>query len=251
MDPTRQRSCMRSAKPSTWSECICVKNTAVICAGGAELRKPHGGSAAGVELQLHRRAIVAVVTVADERAGPGETIEFRWPPIVPVSVTIMHGAEFAAVGPKLADNAHTQMTSSNVRLIIGTPKKCFKRPPLCHFHFTVSPGRCPLWVKSGHVQRKTPCPLYPNSGHVQRTGRCPLCANSGHQRTYSDPNVSGSHFCAQLGTNSILRNIGSGKQIVVLNHQGLHGRKFGIAPRMWRDLYSAQLRAQAKRQERL
>ncbi|MGB9042739.1 MAG: hypothetical protein WCC81_09725, partial [Pseudolabrys sp.] len=28
------------------------------------------------------------------------------------------------------------------------------------------PADCPLWVKSGHVQR---------------TRRCPLCANSGHQ----------------------------------------------------------------------
>jgi hypothetical protein len=45
----------------------------------------------------------------------------------------MHGAAFAAVGPKLADNAHTQMTSSNVRLIIGTPKKSFKRPSAVAF----------------------------------------------------------------------------------------------------------------------
>ena len=139
---------------------MCEKHSSNLCRWNAELRKPHGDSAAGVELQLHRRAIVAVVTVGDERAGPGETIEFRWPPIVPVSVTIMHGAEFAAVGPKLADNAHTQMTSSNVRLIIGAPKKCFKRPPLCHFHFTVSPGRCTLWVISRHLRCKTACPLY-------------------------------------------------------------------------------------------
>ena len=57
---------------------------------------------------------------------------------------------------------------------------------------------CPLWVSSGHVQRKKRCPLYPhsdhesgtcanghvrftlNSGHVRCTGSCLLWANSGH-----------------------------------------------------------------------
>ena len=38
--------------------------------------------------------------------------------------------------------------------------------------------RCPLWVKSRHVQRKRSCPLYPQSRHVQCTRRCPLCAKS-------------------------------------------------------------------------
>src|SRR5262249_806327 len=28
---------------------------------------------------------------------------------------------------------------------------------------------CPLWVKSGHVQRKTSCPLYPRNRHQKRT----------------------------------------------------------------------------------
>jgi hypothetical protein len=39
--------------------------------------------------------------------------------------------------------------------------------------------RCPLWVKSRHLQRNTSCPLYPNSRHVRRTSRCPLSAKSG------------------------------------------------------------------------
>jgi hypothetical protein len=45
----------------------------------------------------------------------------------------MHGAAFAAVGEKPADTAHAQMTSSNVRLIIGTPNKCFKGPASLSF----------------------------------------------------------------------------------------------------------------------
>ena len=41
---------------------------------------------------------------------------------------------------------------------------------------------CPLWVKSGHVQRKSHVCFTPKSGHVQCTSRCPLCANSGLMR---------------------------------------------------------------------
>jgi hypothetical protein len=32
-------------------------------------------------------------------------------------------------------------------------------------YFKDNQGQCPLWVKSGHVQRKKPCPLWPNSEH--------------------------------------------------------------------------------------
>ena len=58
---------------------------------------------------------------------------------------------------------------------------------------------CPLWVRSGHMQRTNPCPLYPNSdresghlppghvcftpesGHVRCNVSCRLWANSGHR----------------------------------------------------------------------
>ena len=35
------------------------------------------------------------------------------------------------------------------------------------------------------------CPLWVKSGHVQRTSRCPLCANSGHCRSLFDDLVGG------------------------------------------------------------
>ena len=41
-------------------------------------------------------------------------------------------------------------------------------------------GRCPLWVRSRHLQRNRPCPLYPESGHVRCTSSCLLWANSRH-----------------------------------------------------------------------
>ena len=50
-------------------------------------------------------------------------------------------------------------------------------PPIEHRQETKS-LRCPLWVKSGHVQCKRPCPLYPRKRTLQCV--CPLCANSGH-----------------------------------------------------------------------
>src|SRR5215510_12477918 len=34
--------------------------------------------------------------------------------------------------------------------------------------------QCPLWVKSGHLQRKNPCPLYPRKRHQMRHVACPL-----------------------------------------------------------------------------
>ena len=37
-------------------------------------------------------------------------------------------------------------------------------------------GQCPLWVKSRHLQCKTPCPLYPQLRHRLRIFRCPLRA---------------------------------------------------------------------------
>ena len=41
--------------------------------------------------------------------------------------------------------------------------------------------KCPLWVKSRHVQRKKHVRFTPESRHVQRNSACPLCANSGHE----------------------------------------------------------------------
>ena len=35
---------------------------------------------------------------------------------------------------------------------------------------------CPLWVKSGHVQRKRTCPLYTRKRHRMRIFGCPLGA---------------------------------------------------------------------------
>src|SRR5262245_31087316 len=37
----------------------------------------------------------------------------------------------------------------------------------------------PLWVKSGHLQRKTVCPLYPQERHQLRSSACLLWAKSG------------------------------------------------------------------------
>jgi hypothetical protein len=45
--------------------------------------------------------------------------------------------------------------------------------------------QCPLWVKSGHLQRKTACPLYLESGRVQRTRQCLPWAKSGHSAIHS------------------------------------------------------------------
>ena len=39
--------------------------------------------------------------------------------------------------------------------------------------------RCPLWVKSRHVQRKRSCPLYPRKRTFLGAGEYPLWANSG------------------------------------------------------------------------
>ena len=36
--------------------------------------------------------------------------------------------------------------------------------------------RCPLWVNSGHVQRKRHVRFTPESGHSELVLRCPLCA---------------------------------------------------------------------------
>src|SRR5262249_54553576 len=43
-------------------------------------------------------------------------------------------------------------------------------------------GSCPLWVISGHVQRKQACPLYPRKRHQMRHMEWPLSAKSGHRR---------------------------------------------------------------------
>src|SRR5664280_1453096 len=50
-----------------------------LCGCQAELRKPHGGAAPGVELKLERATIIGVVAIADQRPGAGEAVEFRRP----------------------------------------------------------------------------------------------------------------------------------------------------------------------------
>ena len=37
----------------------------------------------------------------------------------------------------------------------------FKLDTKRRIHLRVAVGRCPLWVKSGHMQCKSTCPLYP------------------------------------------------------------------------------------------
>jgi len=79
----------------------------------------------------------------------------------------------------------------NSRRLICTPKVA--RDHNAHYEI----GLCPLWVRSGHMQRTNPCPLYPNSdresghlprghvcftpesGHVRCNGSCRLWAKSG------------------------------------------------------------------------
>src|SRR5215471_10645170 len=40
--------------------------------------------------------------------------------------------------------------------------------------------QCPLWVKSGHVRRKTACPLYPRKRHQMRHRGMSALATSRH-----------------------------------------------------------------------
>jgi hypothetical protein len=47
-------------------------------------------------------------------------------------------------------------------------------------------GRCPLWVKSRHVQRTTSCLRWANSGLMQCISQCPLRATKRHQRSARD-----------------------------------------------------------------
>jgi len=41
----------------------------------SELRQPHGGAAARVELQFHGAAVIAILSVADKRPGLCQSIE--------------------------------------------------------------------------------------------------------------------------------------------------------------------------------
>ena len=47
--------------------------------------------------------------------------------------------------PRVLQGASAASTAEKLRSGIG--------------EFSLAPGRCPLWVKSGHVQRTSPCPL--------------------------------------------------------------------------------------------
>src|SRR5512142_1739166 len=115
-----QRNCMRSAKPSTWSECMCVKKTALICAGGTlscdrriVVPRPESNcSFTAAQLLLSSPYRTRVPEPANPLYSGG-------PPIVPVSVTIIHGAALAIVGPKMADHIQAHATSTNAGLIIG------------------------------------------------------------------------------------------------------------------------------------
>ena len=106
------------------------------------------------------------------------------------------------------------------------------RSIMAHARFPLRPGAGDVRFgsKADMCSAKRHARFTPNSGHGQCTRRCPLCAKSGHQRTYSDRNVNGSLFCAQLGANSILRSTRFDKQIVVVIRPGLHNRTLGIPP---------------------
>ena len=63
-------------------------------------------------------------------------------------------------------------------------RKLLKRGPACECRSVHAGGAskgCPLWVKSGHVQRTSHVRFTPKSGHSVTPIECPLCANSGHR----------------------------------------------------------------------
>ena len=46
-------------------------------------------------------------------------------------------------------------------------------------------SKCPLWVKSGHMQRNSPCLLYPESDIKCDLRECPLWARSDKLDTFA------------------------------------------------------------------
>jgi len=70
----------------------------------------------------------------------------------------------------------------NSRRLIASPEaqdKASHRTKLAYWKGLVErPGKCPLWVKSGHVRRKRRCPLYPQTCAVQLA-----MSATGHKRT--------------------------------------------------------------------
>ena len=61
--------------------------------------------------------------------------------------------------------------------------------------------RCPLWVKSRHVQRKKECPLYPESRHLQCNSACPLSAKA--DISFDDPMDAGGGGAGAIGSSAL------------------------------------------------
>src|SRR5262249_29974649 len=109
-------------------------------------------------------AISMSVSVADDRPAENSRSHFAQP-----------GAAFSQVSRSLDFDALSDVSEASFPDFIAIPEGVSTLPMnslLSKSPCVASKAKCPLWVKSRHMQCNTACPLYPKSGHLVSRDEC-------------------------------------------------------------------------------